>query len=37
MDALVVWLVWLRTLPQAKLRRQQDAEAKQATEDGQGN
>jgi len=23
MDALVVWLVWLRTLPQAKLRRQQ--------------
>lgn len=23
MDALVVWLIWLRTLPQAKLRRQQ--------------
>ncbi len=21
MDALVVWLVWLRTLPQAKARR----------------
>ncbi len=27
MDALVVWLIWLRTLPQAKLRRQRDAEA----------
>lgn len=25
MDALVVWLVWLRTLPQAKLRRQREA------------
>jgi len=31
MDALVVWLVWLRTLPQAKLRRQQEAEAKLAS------
>jgi len=27
MDALVVWLIWLRTLPQAKLRRQQAREA----------
>ena len=27
LDALVVWLIWLRTLPQAKLRRQQAAEA----------
>jgi exosortase H (IPTLxxWG-CTERM-specific) len=27
MDALVVWLVWLRTLPQAKLRRQREADA----------
>ena len=27
MDALVVWLIWLRTLPQAKLRRQREAEA----------
>jgi exosortase/archaeosortase family protein len=26
MDALVVWLIWLRTLPQAKLRRQQLAQ-----------
>jgi exosortase H (IPTLxxWG-CTERM-specific) len=26
LDALVVWLIWLRTLPQAKLRRQLDAE-----------
>ena len=29
MDALVVWLIWLRTLPQAKLRRQREAEMKQ--------
>jgi len=29
MDALVVWLVWLRTLPQAKARRQERAEAAQ--------
>jgi len=28
MDALVVWLIWLRTLPQAKLKRQQDAASK---------
>ncbi len=27
MDALVVWLVWLRTLPQAKARRTAQAEA----------
>jgi len=27
MDALVVWLVWLRTLPQAKARRKAIAEA----------
>ena len=27
MDALVVWLVWLRTLPQAKARRKALAEA----------
>jgi exosortase H (IPTLxxWG-CTERM-specific) len=27
LDALVVWLIWLRTLPQAKLRRQMEAEA----------
>jgi exosortase H (IPTLxxWG-CTERM-specific) len=30
MDALVVWLIWLRTLPQAKLRRQREAEASKA-------
>lgn len=28
LDALVVWLVWLRTLPQAKARRLREAEAK---------
>jgi exosortase H (IPTLxxWG-CTERM-specific) len=27
LDALVVWLIWLRTLPQAKARRQREAEA----------
>jgi len=27
MDALVVWLIWLRTLPQAKARRQARANA----------
>jgi len=27
LDALVVWLIWLRTLPQAKLRRQLEAES----------
>lgn len=32
MDALVVWLIWLRTLPQAKLKRQLEAEAKISTE-----
>ena len=30
MDALVVWLIWLRTLPQAKARRLEKAEAKKA-------
>ena len=30
MDALVVWLVWLRTLPQAKARRQARASATEA-------
>jgi len=24
LDALVVWLIWLRTLPQAKLKRQME-------------
>jgi exosortase H (IPTLxxWG-CTERM-specific) len=28
MDALVVWLIWLRTLPQARLKREQDRLAK---------
>jgi len=28
MDALVVWLVWLRTLPQAKARREREATEK---------
>jgi len=28
MDALVVWLIWLRTLPQAKARRQAKAAGK---------
>jgi len=28
MDALVVWLVWLRTLPQAKARREREAAEK---------
>ncbi len=27
LDALVVWLIWLRTLPQAKLKRQIEAES----------
>ena len=27
LDALVVWLIWLRTLPQAKLRRKMEAES----------
>lgn len=27
LDALVVWLIWLRTLPQAKLKRQMEAES----------
>ncbi|MGD8346790.1 MAG: exosortase H [Lysobacterales bacterium] len=29
MDALVVWLIWLRSLPQAKAKRARDAEEKQ--------
>jgi exosortase H (IPTLxxWG-CTERM-specific) len=34
LDALVVWLIWLRTLPQAKLKRQMEAQsaAETATE-----
>jgi exosortase H (IPTLxxWG-CTERM-specific) len=32
LDALVVWLVWLRTLPQARARRAADTAA--ATQDG---
>lgn len=27
LDALVVWLIWLRTLPQAKLKRKMEAES----------
>ena len=27
LDALVVWLIWLRTLPQAKLKRQMEAQS----------
>jgi exosortase H (IPTLxxWG-CTERM-specific) len=27
LDALVVWLIWLRTLPQARARRKREAEA----------
>jgi exosortase H (IPTLxxWG-CTERM-specific) len=27
LDALVVWLIWLRTLPQAKARREQQAQS----------
>mgnify|MGYP001820500844 CR=1 FL=1 len=30
LDALVVWLVWLRTLPQARARRQQEAAEQEA-------
>jgi len=30
LDALVVWLVWLRTLPQARARRQREAEERGA-------
>lgn len=33
LDALVVWLIWLRTLPQAKARRQREAEARAAAEE----
>jgi len=29
MDALVVWLIWLRSLPQAKAKRARDAEERQ--------
>lgn len=35
LDALVVWLIWLRTLPQAKARREREAaEAAAAAESG---
>jgi len=34
MDALVVWLVWLRTLPQAKARREREAAEKALAEEG---
>jgi exosortase H (IPTLxxWG-CTERM-specific) len=41
LDALVVWLIWLRTLPQAKLRRQLEAEqaalAEQTDQAGQSD
>ena len=30
LDALVVWLIWLRTLPQARARRQREAEEQAA-------
>lgn len=32
LDALVVWLIWLRTLPQAKARRLREAEARKQAE-----
>ena len=32
LDALVVWLIWLRTLPQAKARRAREAEQRQRAE-----
>ena len=32
MDALVVWLIWLRTLPQAKARREREAAEKALAE-----
>jgi exosortase H (IPTLxxWG-CTERM-specific) len=32
LDALVVWLIWLRTLPQAKARRLREAEARRQAE-----
>jgi exosortase H (IPTLxxWG-CTERM-specific) len=33
LDALVVWLIWLRTLPQAKARRLREAEARRQAEE----
>jgi exosortase H (IPTLxxWG-CTERM-specific) len=33
LDALVVWLIWLRTLPQAKARRLREAEARKQAEE----
>ena len=33
LDALVVWLVWLRTLPQAKARRAREAEERRLAEE----
>lgn len=35
LDALVVWLIWLRTLPQAKARRAREEEERQRAEDDQ--
>lgn len=35
LDALVVWLVWLRTLPQAKARRLREAQARDEAEAGE--
>ena len=35
LDALVVWLVWLRTLPQAKARRAREAEEQRLAEASQ--
>ena len=38
LDALVVWLIWLRTLPQAKARREREAaEAAAAAESARGD
>ena len=34
LDALVVWLIWLRTLPQAKARRAREAEERRLAEAG---
>ena len=33
LDALVVWLIWLRTLPQAKARREREAAEARAAEE----
>lgn len=34
LDALVVWLVWLRTLPQARAKRQREAQAQAQADSG---